>query len=79
MSIEKRRFGRTGNMSSSLLFGGAALWEADQDTADRVLDLLLEYEINHIDTAPAYGESEKRIGPWTVSYTHLTLPTNREV
>ena len=68
MSIEKRRFGRTGNMSSALLFGGAALWEADQDSADRVLDMLLEYEINHIDTAPAYGESEKRIGPWMKKY-----------
>ena len=56
------------NMSSGFLFGGAALWEADQDAADRVLDLLLEYEINHIDTAPAYGESEKRIGPWMKKY-----------
>ena len=55
-------------MSSALLFGGAALWGADQDAADRVLDLLLEYEINHIDTAPAYGESEKRIGPWMKKY-----------
>ena len=68
MSIEKRRFGRTGNMSSALLFGGASLWAADQDAADRVLDLLLEYEINHIDTASAYGESEKRIGPWMKKY-----------
>jgi aryl-alcohol dehydrogenase-like predicted oxidoreductase len=29
-----------------------------------MLDLLLEYGINHIDTAPAYGDSELRIGSW---------------
>ena len=35
-----------------------------QDKADRVLEVLLEYGINHIDTAASYGESELRIGPW---------------
>ena len=64
MAIEKRRFGRTGHMSSAILFGGAALGKVDQGTADRVLDLLLEFGVNHIDTAPAYGDSELRIGPW---------------
>jgi len=64
MTIEKRPFGRTGHRSSAVLFGGAALWKEDQATADRVLDLLLEYGINHIDTAPGYGDSELRIGPW---------------
>ena len=64
MAIEKRPFGRTGHMSSAVLFGGAALGDVDQATADRVLDLLLEYGINHIDTAASYGDSELRIGPW---------------
>lgn len=64
MTIEKRPFGRTGHMSSAIIFGGAALGKADQGTADRVLDLLLEHGVNHIDTAAAYGESELRIGPW---------------
>lgn len=62
--IEQRRFGRSGHMSSAVLFGGAALGLCDQATADRVLDLLLEYGVNHIDTAASYGESELRIGPW---------------
>ena len=35
-----------------------------QDEADGVLKLLLEYGVNHIDTAASYGESELRIGPW---------------
>jgi aryl-alcohol dehydrogenase-like predicted oxidoreductase len=64
MTIEKRKFGRTGHMSSAVLFGGAALGGVDQSTADQVLDLLFEHGINHIDTAASYGDSEKRIGPW---------------
>ena len=64
MAIEKRPFGRTGHMSSAVLFGGAALGEVDQATADRVLDLLFEHGVNHIDTAASYGDAELRIGPW---------------
>ena len=62
--IEKRPFGRTGHASSVTVFGGAALKEASQDQADRTLQVLLEYGVNHLDTAPRYGDSELRIGPW---------------
>jgi len=62
--IEKRPFGRTGHQSSATLFGGAALGHVTQAEAERTLDLLLEFGVNHIDTANSYGESEKRIGPW---------------
>jgi aryl-alcohol dehydrogenase-like predicted oxidoreductase len=64
MAIEKRKFGRTGHMSSAVIFGAAALGWVDQATADRTFELLFEYGINHIDTAPSYGDSEVRIGPW---------------
>ena len=64
MGIEKRPFGRTGHMSSAVLFGGAALAQVDQATADRILDLLFEHGVNHIDTAASYGDAELRIGPW---------------
>jgi aryl-alcohol dehydrogenase-like predicted oxidoreductase len=62
--IEKRIFGRSGHLSSATLFGAAALGRVTQAEAERTLDLLLEYGVNHIDTANSYGESEKRIGPW---------------
>ena len=62
--ISQQPFGRTGHQSTRIIFGGAALGTATQDQADRVLDLLLEYGINHIDTAASYGDSELRIGPW---------------
>jgi len=62
--IERRAFGRTGHLSTVTLFGGAALAQASQAEADRTLDLLLRYGVNHIDTAARYGDSEQRIGPW---------------
>lgn len=62
--IEKRPFGRTGHRSTVTLFGAAALAQASQADADRALDVLLRYGVNHIDTAARYGDSELRIGPW---------------
>ena len=62
--IEKRPFGRTGHMSTCTLFGAAALGSVTQDEADRTLEVLLKYGVNHIDTANSYGDAEKRIGPW---------------
>ncbi len=64
MLIAKQPFGRTGHLSSRTIFGAAALGGVTQDEADRTLDVLLEYGVNHIDTAASYGESELRIGPW---------------
>ena len=62
--IERRPFGRTGHLSSVTLFGGAALARVNQADADRALEVLLRYGVNHIDTAARYGDSELRIGPW---------------
>jgi len=62
--FDKIPFGRTGHDSVRIIFGGFAVGYGTQDEADRLLDVLLEYGINHIDTAPSYGESELRIGPW---------------
>ncbi len=61
--IEKRPFGRTGHQSTVTLFGAAALARASQADADRALEVLLRYGVNHIDTAEGYGDSELRIGP----------------
>jgi aryl-alcohol dehydrogenase-like predicted oxidoreductase len=63
--IDKQPFGRTGHLSTRTLFGGAAFYNTtDQDEADKVLDLLLQYGVNHIDTANGYQYAEARIGPW---------------
>ncbi len=66
--IERIPFGRTGHQSSRVLFGAAALGGMKQARADGVLELLLQYGVNHIDTAASYGESELRLAPWLRSY-----------
>jgi len=62
--IAKQAFGHTGHQSTRIIFGAYALNKATQAEAARILELLLEFGINHIDTAIIYGNAEKRIGPW---------------
>jgi aryl-alcohol dehydrogenase-like predicted oxidoreductase len=62
--IELGDFGRTGHRSSRVIFGAAGIGGATQDEADEVLDTLLEFGVNHLDTAASYGDSELRIAPW---------------
>lgn len=62
--IEKSEFGKTGHLSSRVIFGGAALSEVLPAEADRVFELLLNHGVNHIDTSVTYGDSEKHIGRW---------------
>jgi aryl-alcohol dehydrogenase-like predicted oxidoreductase len=62
--IERRLFGRTGHSSSRVIFGSAAVGAVDQETADRLLPLLDEFGVNHLDTAASYGEAELRLAPW---------------
>jgi aryl-alcohol dehydrogenase-like predicted oxidoreductase len=57
-------FGRTGHDSTRTIFGAAALGSVPQAEADRVLELLLDHGVNHIDTAASYGDSELRLAPW---------------
>ncbi|MBK8900446.1 MAG: aldo/keto reductase [Anaerolineaceae bacterium] len=66
--IEKIPFGRTGHNSTRTLFGAAAFWATPQAEANKTLDLLLQYGVNHIDTAASYGDAELRIGPWMKQY-----------
>lgn len=66
--IPQLAFGRTGHLSSRVIFGGYAVAYTTQAEADRALDLLLRYGINHIDTARNYGDAELRIGPWMKRY-----------
>ena len=62
--ITKIPFGRTGHLSSRIIFGAFAVGFCDQKRADEILELLLHHGINHIDTAPTYGDAELRIGEW---------------
>jgi aryl-alcohol dehydrogenase-like predicted oxidoreductase len=62
--IETHPFGQTGHQSTRILFGAAALGAMRQERADRVMETILEFGINHIDVAATYGDAELRLRPW---------------
>ena len=62
--MERRRLGRTGQMSTVVAFGSAGIGRVDQDVADRAVQTALDYGVNHVDVAPSYGEAELRLKPW---------------
>ncbi len=62
--MEKRRFGRTEQMSTVAILGAAAFWEVTQAEADQVMEQVIAAGVNHIDVAPSYGQAEERLGPW---------------
>lgn len=64
MALATQPFGRTGHMSTRAIFGAAALFHATQEEADRTLEVVLRYGVNHIDVAASYGVAELRIAPW---------------
>src|SRR5579875_1135261 len=66
--IEQVAFGRTGHRSTRVIFGAAGLARVSQERADEVLTTLLEFGVNHLDTAAAYGDSELRLAPWMVEH-----------
>jgi aryl-alcohol dehydrogenase-like predicted oxidoreductase len=66
--MESGAFGRTGHQSSRVIFGAAALGSMRQERADEVLQTLLEFGVNHIDTAASYGDSELRVAPWLTAH-----------
>ncbi len=68
MTISKIPFGRLAHQSTRTLFGAAALGHVSQAEADRTLDVLLQYGVNHIDVAAGYGDAELRIAPWLKRY-----------
>ena len=72
--MDKAPFGRTGHQSTRVIFGAAALGAMRQEKADQVLEVLLEYGINHIDTAASYGDSELRVGPWMEQHRDRFFP-----
>ena len=68
MAIPTLTFGRLGHESTRTVFGAASLGSVSQDDADRTLDVLLKYDINHIDVAASYGDAELRLAPWLKRY-----------
>src|SRR5713226_4343755 len=68
MTIATQPFGRGGHASTRTIFGAASLGQVSQQEADRTLEVLLQYGVNHIDVAASYGDAELRIAPWLAQY-----------
>jgi predicted aldo/keto reductase-like oxidoreductase len=66
--IERKAFGNTFHNSSRVVFGGASLSDGDRSKADRALELLRSYGVNHVDSSVSYGEADKLIGGWMDEY-----------
>jgi len=62
--MEKRKFGRTGHMSTVAIFGTAALYNGTPEMTDQAMKYIFDAGVNHIDIAPGYGKAEKLMGPW---------------
>lgn len=62
MVVQKRRFGRTELYVSTISLGGFQLSLINEEEAENVVTTALDSGINYIDTAPAYGDSENKIG-----------------
>ena len=69
--LPTRVLGRTGLEVTQLGFGGVEVGNFNRDISDeqagRVLNAILDSDINFLDTAPDYGLSEERIGA-TISH-----------
>ena len=68
MTIATQLFGRSGHMSTRTIFGAASLSHVTQQEADRTLEILLQYGVNHLDLVSSYGDAELRIAPWLARY-----------
>jgi len=55
-------------MSSRVIFGAAALGGMSQERANDTLATVMEFGVNHIDTAASYGASEDRLAPFLADH-----------
>lgn len=61
--MDTRPLGETGHDSTVVTFGAIALNWLEQEGANQLVELLLEYGVNHVDVAPTYGDAELKLGP----------------
>ena len=62
-NIPKRTLGKTGEKLSIIGFGGIMLRDNPQDFANEIVAKAYDLGVNYYDVAPAYGNSEERLGP----------------
>jgi len=61
--MEKRPYGKSGEMLSALGFGGMLVSGETQEDANNFVAEAIDKGINYFDVAPTYGNAEERLGP----------------
>jgi aryl-alcohol dehydrogenase-like predicted oxidoreductase len=61
--IEKRAYGKTGEMLSMIGFGGIVVDKATTEEAASRVKEAIDHGINYFDVAPSYGNAEEMLGP----------------
>jgi len=61
--IEKRAYGKTGEMLSMIGFGGIVVDKATPEQAASRVREAIDHGINYFDVAPSYGNAEEMLGP----------------
>ncbi|HOK29791.1 MAG TPA: aldo/keto reductase [bacterium] len=60
--MDKRPYGKTGEMLSIIGFGGIVAAELPQEEANSIVALAIDRGVNYFDVAPTYMDAEERLG-----------------
>ncbi|HPC77994.1 MAG TPA: aldo/keto reductase, partial [bacterium] len=60
--MDKRPYGKTGEMLSIIGFGGIVTAELPQEEANSIVALAIDRGVNYFDVAPTYMDAEERLG-----------------
>jgi aryl-alcohol dehydrogenase-like predicted oxidoreductase len=61
--MEKRAYGKTGEMLSVVGFGGIVVMNEPPDVSSRLVGEAVDRGINYFDVAPTYGNAQECLGP----------------
>ena len=61
--MDKRAYGRTGDMLSVVGLGGIVVKGMEAGEASRIVGKAVDRGVNYFDVAPGYGDAEERLGP----------------
>ena len=66
--MEKRAYGKKGQVLSVVGFGGIIVMNETPASAARMVGEAIDRGVNYFDVAPSYGDSEEKLGPALAPY-----------
>jgi aryl-alcohol dehydrogenase-like predicted oxidoreductase len=66
--MEKRRYGKSGEMLSVVGFGGIIVMNETPSDASHMVAEAVDRQVNYFDVAPSYGDAEEKLGPALAPY-----------